>query len=384
MNTMTGTCKSWIPVLLLALAATVVSYMGSRTVMAKQYRMAGNPVGPSPALKRMQQVSLPVQHAALLPETQPVAALGAGPDPKPAGPDPDTLFHVAMSATSQQYIQWQSRIMYYWYLKAKSQPGSAMGGFTRILHDGKPDEYMSEIPSVVVYPLPPGVDEGYVVINRPWAFIQWLEMNPIPEKYVLMAEPDHLFVRPMPNLALKHNHGGPVGFPFFYINPQAYPHFMKIVYSGDPRGIAPVGNSPVLMRKEDLRVVGPSWHNASLHLYADPSARKELGWVLEMYGFALACAVHGLSVHADKHIMVQPPFDHRLGHTYIIHYTYGNDVDAKGRVTYGTHGWWHWDKRDSTVVPPGRITPPPEGSPETIFRLVDMINEALTALGIAH
>lgn len=30
-----------------------------------------------------------------------------------------------------------------------------MGGFTRLLHSGRPDEYMDEIPTIVVDPLPP-------------------------------------------------------------------------------------------------------------------------------------------------------------------------------------------------------------------------------------
>ena len=30
-----------------------------------------------------------------------------------------------------------------------------MGGFTRLLHSGRPDDYMEEIPTVVVDPLPP-------------------------------------------------------------------------------------------------------------------------------------------------------------------------------------------------------------------------------------
>ena len=29
-----------------------------------------------------------------------------------------------------------------------------MGGFTRILHSGKPDDWMHEIPTVIVDPLP--------------------------------------------------------------------------------------------------------------------------------------------------------------------------------------------------------------------------------------
>lgn len=67
-------------------------------------------------------------------------------------------FHVALTATDAPYNKWQCRIMYYWYKKQKSLPGSEMGGFTRILHSGKPDNLMDEIPTVVVDPLPAGLD----------------------------------------------------------------------------------------------------------------------------------------------------------------------------------------------------------------------------------
>ena len=42
--------------------------------------------------------------------------------------------------------------------------------------------------------------QGFVVLNRPYAFAQWVErdMPSIPERYVLMSEPDHLFIRPPP------------------------------------------------------------------------------------------------------------------------------------------------------------------------------------------
>lgn len=67
-------------------------------------------------------------------------------------------FHIALTATSETYSQWQSRIMYYWYKKKKDLPGSEMGGFTRVLHSGEPDKFMDEIPTFVVDPLPPGQD----------------------------------------------------------------------------------------------------------------------------------------------------------------------------------------------------------------------------------
>lgn len=65
---------------------------------------------------------------------------------------------------------------------------------------GKADHLMEEIPTVVVDPLPAGWDRGFVVLNRPYGFLQWVRehMHAIPEDYILMSEPDHLFVQPVP------------------------------------------------------------------------------------------------------------------------------------------------------------------------------------------
>lgn len=72
-------------------------------------------------------------------------------------------FHVALTATDAPYSKWQCRIMYYWYKKKKDLPGSEMGGFTRILHSGSPDNLMNEIPTFVVDPLPAGLDRVKVL-----------------------------------------------------------------------------------------------------------------------------------------------------------------------------------------------------------------------------
>ena len=69
------------------------------------------------------------------------------------------MFHTAMTCNESPYTKWQSRVMYYYYKKHKDGPGSEMGGFTRILHSGRPDNLMDEIPTFVVDPLPPGVDK---------------------------------------------------------------------------------------------------------------------------------------------------------------------------------------------------------------------------------
>lgn len=92
-----------------------------------------------------------------------------------------------------------------------------MGGFTRLLHSGAPDDLMGEIPTFVAQPLPESVvpHEWYPVLNRPYAFVQWVAAANISEDYVLMSEPDHIFLRPLVNFMRKDDR--PAAFPFFYI-----------------------------------------------------------------------------------------------------------------------------------------------------------------------
>lgn len=47
-------------------------------------------------------------------------------------------------------------------------------------HAGKPDDLMDEIPTVVVDPLPDR-NTTYIVLNRPYAFMQWMKLVSIPE-----------------------------------------------------------------------------------------------------------------------------------------------------------------------------------------------------------
>jgi hydroxyproline O-arabinosyltransferase len=75
-------------------------------------------------------------------------------------------FHVALTATGETYNRWQSRVMYYWYKRMQARPGGeAMCGFTRVLHSGRPDSLMDEIPTFVVDPLPAGKD--HVRFDKP-------------------------------------------------------------------------------------------------------------------------------------------------------------------------------------------------------------------------
>jgi hypothetical protein len=64
-----------------------------------------------------------------------------------------------------------------------------------------------------------------------------------------MAEPDHIFVKPLPNLA----HGDqPAAFPFFYIKPTDNEKVLRKFFpkeKGPVSNIDPIGNSPVIIQK---------------------------------------------------------------------------------------------------------------------------------------
>ncbi|KAJ6697797.1 HYDROXYPROLINE O-ARABINOSYLTRANSFERASE 1 [Salix purpurea] len=259
------------------------------------------------------------------------------------------LFHTAVTASDSVYNTWQCR----------------------------PDKFMEEIPTFIAQPLPSGMDQGYIVLNRPWAFVQWLQKADIKEDYILMAEPDHIIVKPIPNLSKG---GLGAAFPFFYIEPKKYESVLRKYFPEDKGPITtinPIGNSPVIVGKESLKKIAPTWMNISLAMKKDPETDKAFGWVLEMYAYAVSSALHGVGNILYKDFMIQPPWDTEIGKKFIIHYTYGCDYDMKGKLTYGKIGEWRFDKRSyDNVAPPRNLPLPPPGVPESVVTLVKMVNEA--------
>jgi len=67
--------------------------------------------------------------------------------------------------------------------------------------------------------------------------------------YILMAEPDHIIVKPIPNLSKD---GLGAAFPFFYIEPKKYESVLRKYFPEDKgpiTNIDPIGNSPVIVGK---------------------------------------------------------------------------------------------------------------------------------------
>lgn len=65
--------------------------------------------------------------------------------------------------------------------------------------------------------------------------------------YILMSEPDHIIVKPIPNLSKD---GLGAAFPFFYIEPKKYESQLRKFFPEDKgpiTNIDPIGNSPVIV-----------------------------------------------------------------------------------------------------------------------------------------
>ncbi|GLC43320.1 hypothetical protein PLESTM_001458300 [Pleodorina starrii] len=313
-----------------------------------------------------------------------------------AAAGPPRMFHTITSAQGAA-VHWQVRIHYHWWKIRKAECEKAgkceMGGFTRLLHSGSSDDLMDELPTVVVDPLPQSMVEHswYVVLNRPYAFVQWTQKVKIPEKYVLMSEPDHIFLRPMPNFMRG---DAPAAFPFFYIEPAKSENahitrkFAGNISQRQLEEIAPIGNSPTFMTFDDMKRVMPTWMNVSIAVFKDQEANSVWGWVQEMYGFTIALWLNGIK-HVDLflHLMAQPPWDQemQMGNGkpfYILHYTYGMDYKLTGEFTPGKFGEWRFDKRTYGSRPPPRhLGDPPANMKNDLVRaLINSINEATAAL----
>eukprot|EP00892_Ulva_mutabilis_P007542 jgi/Ulvmu1/515/UM001_0523.1 len=320
-------------------------------------------------------------------------------------------YRVVLTVDCQTYARWQILVNHWWYTKLKAEnPGSAMGGYTRVLHCAEPDDIMHMVPTIRVDPLPKDYIAGYPPLNRPWAFVQWLARATFPERYVFMTEPDHIFLAPPPLLATPNR---PVAYPFFYMacgadSMRQYCEDRRFNERGVPvEDIQPIGNSPVIISREMLREVVPRWDRLMRAIHEDEAASEGFGWVKEMYAFTLALANHPdgpPAVTLARCLMSQPPLDSKVmidtqavngpvvcqvdkskRHVKIpiLHLTYDQLFDKDGKwVNMDEDGdladvAWRFDKRDFwDDFPPLPLELPPEGTPESTVAMIERINQA--------
>jgi len=313
-------------------------------------------------------------------------------------------FHTVLTAQATTYQAWQSRIMYHHWKKqaAAAGPCGEMSGFTRLVASdgGLPDDLEKEMPSVFVKAMTTeelAAHGHFGVLNRPVSvlqFVQTPEFASIAEGYVYIAETDHVLMKPLPNLA-RGKDAAAFGFGYMHTSQSvqsilddqlpAFPQLGAMSW----RDIAPIGPSPLTIRKEQLRRVTPLWLNLSLALKRNKRADARFGWVLEMWGYAIAAAALGIK-HEVKHDFQAEFAGGATGanfrdRAFIFHYTYGMELSLDGHSQQGQIGEWSLDKRHyGGAYPPRNLQRAPElargGRPEAADFLLDAFNEASAAI----
>ncbi|KAG8461243.1 hypothetical protein KFE25_002432 [Diacronema lutheri] len=297
-------------------------------------------------------------------------------------------YHVLITSSSGVYQAWQTRVMYYHVVKQKRAEGtcSEIGGITRLLTmpGGRADDLMMAIPTYVVRELLPGrEDHGFVVMNRPHSVKAFVEdrvafARLVSEEYIMIAETDHVWLRPLRNLATPTE---PYAFHFGYMEAHFRAPLVERFCAGASKTMDPVGPSPLVIHIEQLRALVGPWLAMSHRLKMDADADQQLGWVLEMWGYAIAAACAGVKHTVSAEFQFEGgsigSHERRMEVFRIFHYTYGIEYSVSGVPMELQVGHWSLDKRHyGGSYPPRGLSAPPRCAEERARLLSGAFNEA--------
>ena len=197
-------------------------------------------------------------------------------------------------------------------------------------------------------------------------------------RVLLVAETDHLFLKPLANsLPADDPSVEAVGYNFHYMDPKRSPRTIGLVrrFAGEAHsaGVQQVGPSPILITTAALRRVAPAWEEVSFALKKDAEADAEFGWMLEMWGYSIAAAKVGLRHKLDPLLQIEPSQQFGLTITSggrpthgIYHYTFGHEFSRDGLPFIDSRaGEWAFDKRDYQTYLPAEVPAPPTPSAPT-------------------
>ncbi len=198
------------------------------------------------------------------------------------------------------------------------------------------------------------------MLNRPFSVREFFQANrheDLEEEFIFMAETDHLMMRPLPNLATVKR---PVAYPFAYMhdgNKRMHESLLPMVQSVCPhiksmKQVQPIGPSPTIIHKRMLAKIIPEWWRISIELKThEANYGDELGWILEMYAFAISAACLNIEFLLLDEFQIEPTAatpcsEGDLERHYIFHYTYPLEFAASGKPMPAYEvGYWSLNKR---------------------------------------
>ena len=137
----------------------------------------------------------------------------------------------------------------------------------------------------------------------------------------------------------------------------------------------------MIIHKQQLRRLVDPWWELCLTLKRDPQADQAFGWVLEMWGWALAAARAGVRHQVLKTFQAEPGGVgiSNLDLYFIYHYTFDLSATAGG-TSWGGSARWDWSKRKFMGMYPPALDEPPSRMQKSAHTFVRLMNEAIRAL----
>jgi len=297
-----------------------------------------------------------------------------------------TLLHTVFSVQPSKYFEWQVRYMAYHFNKSKQE-----GPLTRLLSGNHADHISPQVDTWVAPPYRHLHFDPYVPYNKPTAIIHWLRHSGVRSEYVIVVDPDCIFLRPLVTRAkdgdgvvvhlgsgrdVAVSKGKPFGQkgymdwtkggPFESLTKHYCPGCDKV----DALAV------PIVIHREDLEKIAPLWLSITEQIRADKATwNKEwnaatfaLSWTAEMYGYIFAAAKLGIKHSVSDRAQEIVGFNKKVS-APILHYSLklsmGKDKDGKD-----IH-WHKYFENAGTVIPAA-----PAGQTEVVATLLSSLRDA--------
>jgi hypothetical protein len=251
-------------------------------------------------------------------------------------------------------MRWQADLLAYSHKKV-NQPGP----LTRLYSGWRiPPPFDGQTFHTIPYCPHPISGDHYPPYNRIMALLKWLRQSPPTGETILLLDPDCIFVTAYHSCSTV---GSPVAQSIGYMCPTTARGAELLKRHGyKPESLQPIG-IPILIHRDDLRVLLPRWQEHTEAIRNDPVSRDLASWTAEMWGYVFASAELGLRHELRE--LAHSQMDDRTDLPF-IHYCYSSS---------NAQGQWEWTKR--TYKPWASVTEPPNDTSQATVTLISLLNE---------
>lgn len=206
-------------------------------------------------------------------------------------------------------------------------------------------------------------NDEYLPYNRPGTLVEFISTyNSLDEIFILM-DPDMIILKPL-NLPVLE--GRPIAQRYEYMEGNLLTKLSKL--TKNPHLVQPVGQ-PMLIHGRDLRRLAPLYLDFTYKIRSHPVYKKEVGWIAEMYGYALAAAELGLIHDVREDLMCRPPY---RKDSFTLHYDYMHEDHSCGEFKWDKRSYWQDIFTSSELFPI-----PCASTPINFRRVFEELNESL-------